>query len=1040
MSTTSQFVGYSDLTNQFLVNADITSGSITSDTITTGDETIAGTLTLTGLPTSTLLATDAQNKVVGKNIVGTANQVIVTNGTDINLSLPQNIDNKASPTFEEITLNAIATNSFVGTDSQKKISTRTLQGTANQVNISTVVGPTGQTTTLSTPQSIAPSSDVTFNGVTLSSLSVNSFVGTDANKQLNSRTLQGTTNQVNLSTVGTTTTLSLPQSIATTSTPTFGGLTVGKITQNNNNKGWVLGELPNSAAGYAGLCHQALATDMNNSAIIQNSGGDVLYNALAGKILVFSQGGTHRLRVWNNQPPFGFDGQCEVVSADDYTSSTNSALRVNGGIYCGKQLYVGTNMTVNGLTANSLVATDAKSGLTSRALVGTANQVSVTTGAGTTTLSTPQNIAPTSDVTFNKVTTSSVESVASTLNIGSDNTTQTINIGSGTSLQTVNIGSAGSGVTTINIGADGDIVNVAGNLNYIQSNNLEVKDSTITLNKGSVGTGTARGAGINFRDNNVDNQAYIIVGGLGQNYNLKAPENNFILSTPILTQNSTVLCSNGDQAINGNFTANSVNTPNVNLMLATPNKVVLTDAKSSLVSSSLSESDIATTTTTQTISGAKTFSADVKTNNLINTGLITSGAVETSQYLKSNLFTINKFVMTDENKQLITVDQGLNDIVTIAGNQTITGAKTFTANPTISNPNAAAGTAELLFNQNGQNGYSMYYSGDATGLGIWNKTTNAPVILFRNSVTTNTNKLLKVDASGAVGSSAYADSDLVLTSTDQTINGTKTFSNVPSVPGLSNSGTINCSVSSGNAIDVGSGGNINLVSGFLNVQKTSASVIQLKPDISAREIGIGIYDTDYGTGDYTCVGRNIAAGGANGFSVYNKSGTHSGNAITVDSATGNVNSPISSSTPMTYLGSSRTINMKQSTTKSFTTIPAGGNLVRITVICTKTVLNTYVNSLLILNTTGVAQGKGPVYSIKTLQLNIINGVPSVANIITQDSNISYNNVTSGNASSAVCTFQINLVNGGNACTGVSSIDFIPADGFNLGTTWTMVVI
>ncbi len=81
-------------------------------------------------------------------------------------------------------------------------------------------------------------------------------VATDSNKTLINRTIQGTTNQVNVNTSGTTTTFSTPQDIHTAAAPTFAGLTLnGVFTQNNNNKGFVIGELPGSAPGYASICH-----------------------------------------------------------------------------------------------------------------------------------------------------------------------------------------------------------------------------------------------------------------------------------------------------------------------------------------------------------------------------------------------------------------------------------------------------------------------------------------------------------------------------------------------------------------------------------------------------------------------------------------------------------------------------------------------------------------------------------------------------------------------------------------------------------------
>jgi hypothetical protein len=79
---------------------------------------------------------------------------------------------------------------------------------------------------------------------------------------------------------------------------------------------------------------------------------------------------------------------------------------------------------------------------------------------------------------------------------------------------------------------------------------LEVFDSLITLNKGSIGSGTARNAGIQIRDNNSDSQAYIKTSGLGSSYVIKAPENSYVLSTPILTDNSDIIINNGIQTFN----------------------------------------------------------------------------------------------------------------------------------------------------------------------------------------------------------------------------------------------------------------------------------------------------------------------------------------------------------------------------------------------------------------------------------------------------------------------------------------------------------
>ena len=59
------------------------------------------------------------------------------------------------------------------------------------------------------------------------------------------------------------------------------------------------------------------------------------------------------------------------------------------------------------------------------------------------------------------ITANSVESIGSTLNIGSWNATQVLNLASGTGVQTVNIGN-GVGATAINLGGGSDTVSVAG--------------------------------------------------------------------------------------------------------------------------------------------------------------------------------------------------------------------------------------------------------------------------------------------------------------------------------------------------------------------------------------------------------------------------------------------------------------------------------------------------------------------------------------------------------------------------------------------------
>lgn len=157
---------------------------------------------------------------------------------------------------------------------------------------------------------------------------------------------------------------------------------------------------------------------------------------------------------------------------------------------------------------------------------------------------------------WSEITTTTTGSAYDTLNVGQSgmagktyvNLSCTnggvINIGSqiggnSSAGTTINIGT-GLGANTINIGASGDTINLAGDTNIIKTTNLEVHDNIITLNKGSSGSSTARLSGIQIRDNNNDASGFIRTAALGNQFELKAPESSFTLSTPILTKNEVV--------------------------------------------------------------------------------------------------------------------------------------------------------------------------------------------------------------------------------------------------------------------------------------------------------------------------------------------------------------------------------------------------------------------------------------------------------------------------------------------------------------------
>ena len=132
--------------------------------------------------------------------------------------------------------------------------TGSIVGTANQINVSSNLNSMSFTATLSLPQSIHSSAAVQFNSVNIQSLTVTQTatiqnlilnnvnvstrlteLSTTIGQKQNTLTgsIVGTTNQINVSSnvnsVSGTVTLSLPQSIATTSAPTFAGIVLSTL-------------------------------------------------------------------------------------------------------------------------------------------------------------------------------------------------------------------------------------------------------------------------------------------------------------------------------------------------------------------------------------------------------------------------------------------------------------------------------------------------------------------------------------------------------------------------------------------------------------------------------------------------------------------------------------------------------------------------------------------------------------------------------------------------------------------------------------------
>lgn len=134
-------------------------------------------------------------------------------------------------------------------------------------------------------------------------------------------------------------------------------------------------------------------------------------------------------------------------------------------------------------------------------LTGTSNQITVTTGSGSLTLSLPQNIHTAASPTF------------ANLNLSPSGVLDTTTAG------TLAIGTGNANI--INIGNSGATVNIQGTTFYQNVTNLQVADKLITVNKGG-SAGSGSNAGLEIEENGTIT-AYIDTTAARTGWELKAP-------------------------------------------------------------------------------------------------------------------------------------------------------------------------------------------------------------------------------------------------------------------------------------------------------------------------------------------------------------------------------------------------------------------------------------------------------------------------------------------------------------------------------------
>ena len=229
--------------------------------------TNTGDVTLSGTPDYITIS----NQVITRNAIDLANDVTGTlpvgNGGTGATSLTDGGVLLGSGT-SAITATAVLTNGqlLIG-DNSGDPTVATLTGTSNQVTVTNGAG----SITLSTPQDLDTSADVTFDSVTLDDLTATRLVATNGSKKLISSDLNnwvaGTSNQISVADDGDgTITLSTPQNIHTGATPTFASVTTS-------------GNVSGSAASTGSFGHLVIDKDAHIGEDLLADGDVVAYNS-----------------------------------------------------------------------------------------------------------------------------------------------------------------------------------------------------------------------------------------------------------------------------------------------------------------------------------------------------------------------------------------------------------------------------------------------------------------------------------------------------------------------------------------------------------------------------------------------------------------------------------------------------------------------------------------------------------------------------------------------------------------------------------------
>lgn len=346
-----------------------------------------------------------------------------------------------------------------------------------------------------------------------------------------------------------------------------------------------------------------------------------------------------------------------------------------------------------------------------------------------------------------------------------------------------------------NLTVESGATSIAGTTTSINTNELEVKDNAIILNKGVYGSAIDTPSGL------------ILEGNTNYNSILKTGNNFYFLNNSSLPDFKSVnLLTNA---------RSNLYASNLNLNSLDVSKLLMTDSNKNLVSSTLSLDDIVKTNADQDVGGVKNFTGTVNCNTLNATNLIVTNTLTANNtdikdpivtlafgntgnvintglvgtYVQSSVTKYAGLMRYANDSKFYLIDQDV--LPTVSTNlSTSSRASLVCGNLFSTSLNITGATATPMSISNVctlSNGTLMTYPADNGNSAESVVVRDVYGYIYASNLNLSgltASKLVLTGANQDLVSSSLGISDIVQRSGDQSIDGKKTFTSAPAIKGI----------------------------------------------------------------------------------------------------------------------------------------------------------------------------------------------------------------------------------------------------------------